>query len=279
MADAQRLVTTLRYRLGDGPEHVVVWDTVEITVGRHPGQDLVVPDGDVSREHSVFRRERSSFVVEDRGTALGTRVNGQRVRSAALDPGDVVEIGRLRVEFHQSRQTPRVGGRVRFASELKADAPAARGAGDRTMLGLELDEALASPVAAAEAPAAGGARALSGDGALEDLPEIGADLGLLADDVDAWCAPGAARDLDLELGVGADAEVDAEDDPDAKTLRELTPATAPLPVPEAEASAELTLIVRGPRASLESALALLGQGEVPVGPLRLRLRTAIPQGE
>ena len=283
MADAQRLVTTLRHRLGDGPEHVVVWDTVEITVGRHPGQDLVVPDGDVSREHTVFRCERSSFVVEDRGTALGTRVNGARVRSAALDPGDVVEVGRLRIEFHQSQQMPRVGGCVRYASELKADAVAIRGPGDRTMLGLELDDALASPAPAADAPHAAGARALSDDGALEEVPEIGDDLALPAAELEEWCAGGKpARDLDLELGLGAaDATADEEDDPGAKTLRDASAlaATAAEPAPAAcaaaaETAVELALELRGSEASVRGLLALLEAGELPLGPLRVRLRGA-----
>jgi pSer/pThr/pTyr-binding forkhead associated (FHA) protein len=283
VADAQRLVTTLRHRLGDGPEHVVIWDTVEITVGRHPGQDLVVPDGDVSREHTVFRRERASFVVEDRGTALGTRVNGQRVRSAALDPGDVVEVGRLRIEFHQSQRAPRAGGRVRFASELKADAPALRGPGDRTLLGLELDDALASPVPAPDALRGAGPRALSDDGALEELPELGPELALPPSELEAWCAGGtAARDLDLELGLaGGPAADEAEDDPHATTLRDagsLPAAAAPGTVPgspRAETAFELALELRGPEDGVRGLLALLEAGELPLGPLHVRLRRAV----
>lgn len=299
MADTSRLVTTLHHRLGDEPEHVVIWDTVEITVGRAPGQDLVVPDGDVSREHTVFRRERASFVVEDRGTALGTRVNGQRVRSAALDPGDVVEVGRLRLEFRQSRRAPRAGGRVRYASELKADAPAPRGPGDRTMMGFEPDAELASPRPAAEAPAAAGPRALSDEGALEDVPEIGDDLALPPDELAQWCAGGSvARDLDLELGLAGPArddearedekeqdEVADEDDPHARTIRDAgalaalaaspVPAPAPAVAPAPESALELALELRGPDAALRSLVALLEAGELPLGPVRLRLRGAV----
>jgi hypothetical protein len=313
VADTPRLVTTLRYRLGDGPEFVVIWDTVEITVGRHPAQDLVVPDGDVSREHALFRRERASFVVEDRGTALGTRVNGQRVRSAALDAGDVVEVGRLRVEFHQTRQLLRAGGDVRFASELKADALALRGPGDRTMLGLELDDALASPVVAQDAFRAGGPRALSDDGALEDVPEIGDDLALPPEELEAWCAGGtAARDLDAELGLASGpagvepdaassalpvekepddaselplAEVATEDDPNACTVRDArglvpalavgsAPAQQPPLAPPHETTLELALELRGPDAAVRGLVALLREGELPLGPVRLRLRGA-----
>ena len=288
MARTARLVTTLHHRLGDEPEHVVIWDTVEITVGRAPGQDLVVPDGDVSREHTVFRRERASFVVEDQGTALGTRVNGQRVRSAALDPGDVVEVGRLRLEFRQSQRAPRAGGRVRYASELKADAPAPRGPGDRTMMGFEPDVELASPRPAADAPAAAGARALSDDGALEEVPEIGDDLALPPDELASWCAGGsAARDLDLELGLAGTAgdeekerdEPADEDDPHATTIRDAgalvavrSATPAPAGASATEAALELAVEIRGPDAAVRSLVALLEAGELPVGPVRLRLR-------
>jgi hypothetical protein len=287
VADTARLVTTLHHRLGDEPEHVVIWDTVEITVGRAPGQDLVVPDGDVSREHTVFRRERASFVVEDRGTALGTRVNGQRVRTAALDPGDVIEVGRMRLEFRQSQRAPRAGGRVRYASELKADAPAPRGPGDRTMMGFEPDAELASPRPAVAAPVAAGARALSDDGALEEVPGIGDDLALPPDELASWCAaPAAARDLDLELGLaGAPGnegkerdEPSDEDDPHATTIRDagaLAAAEAAPAAPAAtEAALELAVELRGPAAGVAQVLSLLEAGELAVGPLRLRLRGA-----
>ena len=279
MADTPRLVTSLHHRLGDEPVHVVIWDTVEITVGRHPGQDLVLPDADVSREHTVFRREGASFVVEDRGTALGTRVNGQRVRSAALDPGDVVEVGRLRIEFRQSRRAPRAGGRVRFASELKAGAAGERVPGERTMLGFEPDADLASPRPAGAPAQAAGSRALSDEGALEEIPELGDDLALPPDEHAGWClAGGPARNLDLELlDTAGSAAADASDgDPHEKTLRDAGPlaAAAAAPTPGREAAVELALELRGPEAGIAALLALLEAGDLCVGPLQLRLRRA-----
>jgi predicted component of type VI protein secretion system len=286
VAEAQRLCSYLRTRLGEEPERIVIWDTIEVTVGRLPTQDLVVPDADVSRQHAVFRRQGGSFVVEDLGTSLGTRFNGERVRSAALEPGDVVEIGRLRVEFHQSRKAPRPGRHVRFASELKAGAPPARDDGDRTMLGFVPDEDLASARAQEEDAEPRGPRALSASGSLEDLsgPQEG-DLFVGADDLHAFAgAPVAARDLDLELGVEdpsgvEDEETEGEDgDPNAKTLRgvgQMTVPTiresAPMP-PAAEPALELRVEVRGPGGALAALAAALEQDEIRVGALRFRVR-------
>jgi hypothetical protein len=279
LADTQRLCTFLRVRLGDEPERVVIWDTVEVTVGRMPTQDLVVPDQDVSREHAVFRSKRGHHSVEDLGTTLGTRLNGERVETADLEPGDVVEIGRLRVEFHQTREALRSGGAVRFASELKGGAPRADDAGDRTVLGFVPDHELASAPQSSEVAAPSGPRALSAAGALEDIPDVGEDLGPGFEDIDRWRAAATpARDLDVELrGAG---ETGAADDPNATTRRDPTlqaSASAARDVPaalDAHASLELTLEVRGPLAQLQGLLAALGDEEIRVGALRFRVRAS-----
>jgi hypothetical protein len=142
------------------------------------------------------------------------------------------------------------------------------------------------------APAAG-PRALADDGALEDVPEIGEDLALPPEELDAWvAAAGAARDLDAELGVagtvvatreanGGAARVDErrehadlpdDDDPNARTVREggaLAAAAlaaapdaaarvhAPVSAPGAETAVELALEVRGPEAGGRAAQAAI----------------------
>jgi hypothetical protein len=279
VADTQRLCTFLRVRLGDEPERVVIWDTVEVTVGRMPTQDLVVPDQDVSREHAVFRSKRGHHSVEDQGTTLGTWVNGERVQTADLEPGDVVEIGRLRVEFQQTREALRAGGNVRFASELKGGAPHAPedDAGDRTVLGFVPDHDLASAPQSSEPAAPTGPRALSAAGALEEIPDVGEELGPGFEDLDRWRA-GAAPTRDLDLELAAAGETGAAEDPNATTRRDPAAqalASAAPEVPAAlgvHASLELTLEVSGPIAQLQGLLAALGEDEIRVGALRFRVR-------
>lgn len=283
MADAQRLCTYLRYRVGDEPERVVIWDTVEVTVGRMPTQDIVLAESDVSRLHAVFRCKRGQYSVEDCGTTLGTRVNGERVRTADLEPGDVIEIGRLRIEFQQTREALRAGGAVRFASELKGGAPAPPEdeAGDRTVLGFVPDHDLASPARSSEAPAPTGPRALSLAGALEEIPDLDGELGSGLEDLEAWrTATAVPRDLDLELG-GAGSEA-GDEDPNAMTRRGVqpeAPGAEAVAAPAraalgARASLALRVEVSGPLEKLQGLLAALGEDEIRVGALRFRVRPA-----
>jgi hypothetical protein len=62
-----------------------------LRVGRHPGNDLVLPDDQVSGHHAVIEYRRGRWVVRDLGSRNGTSVNGRRIRSwKALDPDDVL---------------------------------------------------------------------------------------------------------------------------------------------------------------------------------------------
>ncbi|MGW4160096.1 FHA domain-containing protein [Streptomyces sp. NPDC004788] len=64
-----------------------------LTLGRNSDNSVVITVGNVSRFHAEVRRERHGFVLYDSGSSNGTRVNGTRVTSHELRPGDLVEIG------------------------------------------------------------------------------------------------------------------------------------------------------------------------------------------
>lgn len=59
----------------------------------------LVGDTTVSRHHCVFHRSAKGWVVEDRASVAGTRVNGQRVLRRLLIGGEVVKIGRYKLHF------------------------------------------------------------------------------------------------------------------------------------------------------------------------------------
>lgn len=67
--------------------------TAPVTLGRNTDNTVVITGGNVSRFHAEVRRERHGFVLYDSGSSNGTRVNGARVTSHELQPGDLVEIG------------------------------------------------------------------------------------------------------------------------------------------------------------------------------------------
>jgi pSer/pThr/pTyr-binding forkhead associated (FHA) protein len=70
-----------------------------LVIGRSTRCDLTLSDSSVSRWHAELVRDGERWVVRDMGSTNGTRVNGWRVRRAALEPGDVVALGAQRVVF------------------------------------------------------------------------------------------------------------------------------------------------------------------------------------
>lgn len=66
----------------------------EFLIGRGADCELRLVVSDVSRHHCLIRLSASEATVEDLGSANGTYVNGQRVRSqTALRSGDLLQVG------------------------------------------------------------------------------------------------------------------------------------------------------------------------------------------
>ena len=82
-----------------GARHELVSD--ETLIGRNPTTDITLLDEGISREHAIVLRDDSThgYVIEDLQSTNGTKVNGKRVRSAELHPGDAIEIGHTRFLF------------------------------------------------------------------------------------------------------------------------------------------------------------------------------------
>lgn len=246
LGDQRRVTRYLVYRCGSGPEQVVIWDTIDITVGRRKNQDIAVDDAEVSREHAVFRKVGDVYTVEDLGTGLGTLVNGERIKSHDLQGGDVVQVGSLAIKFGQTHRPIRAGGRVRYASELKGfgPQPGAKGAGGRTMLAFDAAEDLAPPTLASEQES-GGAKVFTSEGILEDLA---GDDPLGSEDHDDYLGPPPqVRDLDREL---------AED-----------PGMGPT-----QTIVRLEVELEGPRADLQAVICAIVDKPIEVPPVKIRIR-------
>lgn len=66
----------------------------EFLIGRGPDCDLRLPVASVSRHHCLLNVKADGVSVSDLGSANGTFVNGQRVRSqTALQTGDLLAVG------------------------------------------------------------------------------------------------------------------------------------------------------------------------------------------
>jgi ABC-type multidrug transport system ATPase subunit len=65
-----------------------------MTIGRRPGNDIVVSDLGVSKEHAELRLSPTGrYQIIDLGSHNGTFVNGARVNQAELNENDIIAIG------------------------------------------------------------------------------------------------------------------------------------------------------------------------------------------
>ena len=86
--------------LGDGT--VVQVGHTPFTIGRGPGNDLLLPGFAVSRRHAELVRSEHGYALCDLGSRNGLVVNGRRLDRVELAPGIVVTVGdfALRLERH-----------------------------------------------------------------------------------------------------------------------------------------------------------------------------------
>jgi DNA-binding NtrC family response regulator len=70
-------------------------------VGSVGENEIVLPVRGVSRRHALLRRDGAELSVEDQGSKNGVFVNGARVRSGHLLPGDVVGFGPVLLKLDQ----------------------------------------------------------------------------------------------------------------------------------------------------------------------------------
>jgi pSer/pThr/pTyr-binding forkhead associated (FHA) protein len=95
-----------------------------ILVGRDEDCDLRLDHKSVSKLHCVIVKTDGLLLVRDLGSTNGTRVNGQRVRRAALLPNDILAIANLKftVKFGPDLEDP---PQPQPPKEPKKDVPAA----------------------------------------------------------------------------------------------------------------------------------------------------------
>jgi pSer/pThr/pTyr-binding forkhead associated (FHA) protein len=70
-----------------------------LSIGRQPGNDMVLDDPLISRRHAEVRRTPQGWQLVDLNSSNGTFVNGRRVTSATLAPGDVIGLGQGNYRF------------------------------------------------------------------------------------------------------------------------------------------------------------------------------------
>ena len=83
--------------VGDGKRTVLSGSRV--IVGRSRDCDVMLDDPNVSRRHAELRREDGGWVIADLGSTNGVKVNGRRIDSSPLQPGDEITLGLARLTY------------------------------------------------------------------------------------------------------------------------------------------------------------------------------------
>src|SRR5947199_10084448 len=77
-------------------------------VGRKEDCDLRLDHKSISKQHCVIVKTDGLLLLRDLGSTNGTRVNGQRIRRAALLPNDQLSVASLRFRVHLGPGEPLV---------------------------------------------------------------------------------------------------------------------------------------------------------------------------
>lgn len=70
-----------------------------VTIGRKPHNDIQIENLAVSGEHATITTILNDSFLEDLDSTNGTLVNGSQVKKHVLQNGDVIEIGKFRLEY------------------------------------------------------------------------------------------------------------------------------------------------------------------------------------
>lgn len=72
-----------------------------LRVGGDTTNDLVLSDGTVSRRHIEVERTAAGLVLRDLGSRNGTWIDGRRIVTAYVEPGDKIQLGKTKIAVKQ----------------------------------------------------------------------------------------------------------------------------------------------------------------------------------
>jgi predicted component of type VI protein secretion system len=120
---------TLQLVMAQGPQpgRIFEWERgVTLSIGRDPGNRLMVNDPQVSRQHARITPQGGLMILEDLGSTNGTTVNGLRITGVhTLAHGDEIGLGDNVTLMFYGRPTSDAGATVVAPRVTYADSPPA----------------------------------------------------------------------------------------------------------------------------------------------------------
>ncbi len=209
----------------DGSSRMEQFSQAEVSIGRVPGNDLVLPGANISKRHAriVFNYSKNSFVVIDNKSTNGTTINGERIEEPYdLQEGDKIYIGDFVIEVQpgpkgakptggdrpRAKLAPLKGEKTQQATKKDvADALSRGKGGNKGDFDDDFEEDWDDTPAPAPAPAADD----WDDEADDPTPPAAAPKSPAASDDDEWNDDSAAEPA-AAPAAAADGDEDWEDD-------------------------------------------------------------------
>ena len=96
-----------------------------LTIGRDRNSDIVLPDLHASRNHAMIRRiGQGDYYLIDSGSSNGSFINQQRVTTPRLlKDGDRITMGRVEMEFNQTKKAEALVDTLSLQDTLISDTP------------------------------------------------------------------------------------------------------------------------------------------------------------
>lgn len=87
---------------GERAGEVISLGRERFTLGRRPGNDIVVNDEKASGQHAEVVREGEGYVLRDLQSRNGTFLDGRKVTEVSLSPGDTFLVGLTKLRFRRA---------------------------------------------------------------------------------------------------------------------------------------------------------------------------------
>lgn len=87
----------------DGKNEIVDLGDRERVIGRSPRCDIYLSSESVSRQHARLTFRNEEYFIEDLNSTNGLYVNGIKIEKCVLRNNDQIEIGRVKILFHEEK--------------------------------------------------------------------------------------------------------------------------------------------------------------------------------